>query len=231
MRKVLVNAQVTAMISSIESLFVIVHIAGVAIAGKKTTVTILMVMLLYMVLFLIILPYSFLMNTSHNKNRIIEHGWKNVIQNLTVNNSIFRSVNLFCTRLHKRKNDHEKAGNKTNSEENQIDSKRQNETLMTNEQENVEKLTNEAMNSDLYSKELAATNDENVSMELRAKEPQNPNHNPIKRSTNIQESSFVQERENVEMLEILHIVGKLYTPHNSTIYIYLFIFISQKIKN
>ena len=102
MRKVLVNAQVTAMISSIESLFVIVHIAGVAIAGKKTAVTILMVMLFYMVLFLIILPYSFLMNTSHNKNRIIEHGWKNVIQNLTVNNSIFRSVNVYCTSVNHR---------------------------------------------------------------------------------------------------------------------------------
>ena len=202
MRKVLVNAQVTAMISSIESLFVIVHIAGVAIAGKKTAVTILMVMLLYMVLFLIILPYSFLMNTSHNKNRIIEHGWKNVIQNLTVNNSIFRSVNLFCTSLHKRNDDHERAENKTNSEENQIDSNHQNETCLTNEQENVETLTDEAIKSNLNSKESFATSDENTSMELGSREPQNPNSNQIKRSTNTQESPPVRERENVEMLEI-----------------------------
>ena len=202
MRKVLVNAQVTAMISSIESLFVIVHIAGVAIAGKKTTVTILMVMLLYMVLFLLILPYSFLMNTSHNKNRIIEHGWKNVIQNLTVNNSIIRSVNLFCTSLHKRNDDHGRAENKTNSEENQIESKRQNETPMTNEQENVEILTDKAINSNINSKVSFATSDENVSMELGASEPPNPKSNAIKRRPNIQESSLVQKKENVEKLEI-----------------------------
>ena len=30
----------------------------------------------------IVLPHSFLMNTSHNKNRIITHGWTNVLKNL-----------------------------------------------------------------------------------------------------------------------------------------------------
>ena len=29
-----------------------------------------------------VLPYSFLMNTSHNKNRIVEHGWKNVLNDI-----------------------------------------------------------------------------------------------------------------------------------------------------
>ena len=33
-------------------------------------------------LYLVIVPYSLLMNTSHNKNRVIEHGWTNVFKNL-----------------------------------------------------------------------------------------------------------------------------------------------------
>ena len=33
-------------------------------------------------LYMVILPYAFLMNTSHNKNRIVEHGWKNVLNNI-----------------------------------------------------------------------------------------------------------------------------------------------------
>ena len=30
----------------------------------------------------ILLPHAFIMNTSHNKNRVIEYGWKNVLRNL-----------------------------------------------------------------------------------------------------------------------------------------------------
>ena len=33
------------------------------------------------IVYLILLPRVFLMNTSHNKTRIIEHGWKNVLRN------------------------------------------------------------------------------------------------------------------------------------------------------
>ena len=33
-------------------------------------------------LYMIILPYFFLMNTSHNKDRVIEHGWKTVFRNV-----------------------------------------------------------------------------------------------------------------------------------------------------
>ena len=50
--------------------------------------------ILFMILYLIILPYAFLMNTSHNKNQIIEHGWINVVKNMTVNNSVVASVVL-----------------------------------------------------------------------------------------------------------------------------------------
>ena len=35
-----------------------------------------------MLFYCIIVPHSFLMNTSDNKNRIMEYGWKGVIQNL-----------------------------------------------------------------------------------------------------------------------------------------------------
>ena len=34
-----------------------------------------------MITYLILLPCAFLMNTSHNKCRVIEHGWKNVFRN------------------------------------------------------------------------------------------------------------------------------------------------------
>ena len=39
---------------------------------------------------MVLLPYAFLMNTSHNKNRIVEYGWKNVFSNLIMklNNSV-----------------------------------------------------------------------------------------------------------------------------------------------
>ena len=39
-------------------------------------------LLLPLTLYLVILPYAFLMNTSENKNRIVDLGWKNVIRNL-----------------------------------------------------------------------------------------------------------------------------------------------------
>lgn len=89
MRKLQVNAQITAVISSIEFFFFIAHIVGVSAAGGTNPETGMIVMLMYMVLFMIILPYAFLMNTSFNKNRIIEQGWLNVVKNITTNNSIF----------------------------------------------------------------------------------------------------------------------------------------------
>ena len=92
MRRVLVNAQVTAMISSIEFIFFTAHVVGVSIVGGTNSEIVVLVMVMYMILFLIVSPYSFLMNTSHNKNRIIEHGWINVMKNMTTNNTIFRSA-------------------------------------------------------------------------------------------------------------------------------------------
>ena len=78
MRKVHVNAQVKAMISLLETSSNIFYVVMLAIIVRRTFVTILQIMTLYLVL----LPYLFLMNTSHNKERIVEHGWMNVLRNM-----------------------------------------------------------------------------------------------------------------------------------------------------
>ena len=79
MKKVRVNAEVKAMISCLESFSNILYaiITGL-LTVRKSFITLLPIMTVYLVL----LPYAFLMNTSHNKNRIVELGWKNVIRNL-----------------------------------------------------------------------------------------------------------------------------------------------------
>ena len=43
---------------------------------------------------LFIMPYAFLKNTSHNKDRILEHGWKNVLRNMINCGSPSRSENV-----------------------------------------------------------------------------------------------------------------------------------------
>ena len=78
MKKVQVNAQVTAMISTIETLTNVTFIILVGYFGGTNFFSLIFPLLLYDIL----LPYAFLMNTSHNKNRIVELGWKNVFMNL-----------------------------------------------------------------------------------------------------------------------------------------------------
>ena len=78
MRKLLVNAQITATISLIESSSNITYIILVAITVRTNYGTLINLLVLYM----IVLPYSFLMNTSHNKERIIEQGWMNIFKNI-----------------------------------------------------------------------------------------------------------------------------------------------------
>ena len=77
-RRVLVNAQVKAMISFLESFSNILYVIMVWFTVRTSFVTLLQIMTLYFVF----LPYSFLMNTSHNKNRVVEIGWKNVFRNI-----------------------------------------------------------------------------------------------------------------------------------------------------
>ena len=81
-KKVWVNAQVTGTIAFIEMILTVLYVVMIAYYGSTHFTNLLLVMVLYD----IILPYAFLMNTSHNKERIVEFGWKNVLKNI-----IFRS--------------------------------------------------------------------------------------------------------------------------------------------
>ena len=74
------------MISLLELSSNIGYIIIISFTVKTSYATLVQFMFLYMLL----LPYAFLMNTSHNKNRIVEYGWKNVFGNLIMklNNSV-----------------------------------------------------------------------------------------------------------------------------------------------
>ena len=75
-RKVQVNAQVTFAIYILETVALAsVVILWFAIRKNELSVT------LAFVSFYVVLPYTFLMNTSHNKNLITEHGFLNTIRN------------------------------------------------------------------------------------------------------------------------------------------------------
>ena len=78
-----VNAQVTVVITTLETLgnllnFVIWSIWAKITGGNPSFLMVIQGLLLNFVL----LPYTFLMNTRYNKNRIIEGGWKVVLKNL-----------------------------------------------------------------------------------------------------------------------------------------------------
>ena len=75
-RKVQVNAQVTFAIYILETVALTsIVILWFAIGKNEISVT------LSFVFFYVVLPYTFLMNTSHNKNLITEHGFLNTIRN------------------------------------------------------------------------------------------------------------------------------------------------------
>ena len=75
-RKVQVNAQVTFAIYILETVALAsVVILWFAIRKNELSAT------LSFVSFYVVLPYTFLMNTSHNKNLITEHGFLNTIRN------------------------------------------------------------------------------------------------------------------------------------------------------
>ena len=84
MKKLQVNAQVTYFTSLLELIgnaTIVVHVVYTKSATFSTLIH-------NMVFYCILSPHAFLMNTSHNKYRIVEYGWKNVILNLfrTVSN-------------------------------------------------------------------------------------------------------------------------------------------------
>ena len=78
LKKVEVNAQVTAIVSlfeflgNVSHLFLLIYFKGTSYISLFHAIS----------LYHIVLPYSFLMNTSENKNRIIEKGWIIVFKNI-----------------------------------------------------------------------------------------------------------------------------------------------------
>ena len=84
MRKLVINAQVKAIISLLETVGNIIYIISVWFTVRTSFGTLLQNTALY----LVFLPYASLMNTSHNKERVIEHGWKSVLRNLIGRRSI-----------------------------------------------------------------------------------------------------------------------------------------------
>ena len=76
-KRIRVNAQVTFMISLVEMIGSFLTMMVVVIFKTTTFPVIISIMITY----LILLPCAFLMNTSHNKLRVIEHGWRNVLRN------------------------------------------------------------------------------------------------------------------------------------------------------
>ena len=77
MKRYKVNSQVTALICILEMVGAITFSIHRSFTGP-TIDTLLHGQFTYFIL----MPYAFLMNTSHNKNRIVEHGWKNVLRNM-----------------------------------------------------------------------------------------------------------------------------------------------------
>ena len=76
-RKIKVNVQITFVLWLMESMANIVNIVATFAGGiGQTTFT------LNMILYLIILPYIYLQNTSYNKYRIAEEGWQNILRNI-----------------------------------------------------------------------------------------------------------------------------------------------------
>ena len=73
-----VNAQVTAVISILELIGNVTYVIHVILSSGPSFGTFVHGQIPYM----IVLPYAFLMNTSHNKNRIVENGWNNVLRNI-----------------------------------------------------------------------------------------------------------------------------------------------------
>ena len=91
-RRIKINAQVTAMTSFMELFGMATFIIHIALTKGTTYTTEIHSMTIY----LVILPYAFLMNTSHNKNRIIEYGWKNVLRNfISRSNTSIESIENF----------------------------------------------------------------------------------------------------------------------------------------
>ena len=78
LKKLRVNAQVTLMISLLELSGNVIGVILAVVFRASTFPIVIHTIIVYSIL----LPRAFLMNTSHNKTRILEYGWKNVLRNL-----------------------------------------------------------------------------------------------------------------------------------------------------
>ena len=81
MKKLKVNAQVTTINTLVEMTGSITYIIILAVMKGNTFSSFIYQQFFYNIL----LPFSFLSNTSHNKTRIVEVGWKNVMKNIIEN--------------------------------------------------------------------------------------------------------------------------------------------------
>ena len=94
MRKVKVNAQVTFVIYLLESVANFSIFVGWFFIFQKNDDSSLVLGIFW---YHIILPYTFLMNTSHNKNLVLDDGWGNTIRNtlgLPENINVFSALSL-----------------------------------------------------------------------------------------------------------------------------------------
>ena len=90
MRTMQVNSQVTVVITIFEVLGNC--ICGVIDAAIITRPSGILKLIPSMLLYFVILPYTFLMNTRYNKNRVVEEGWKNVLRNVIGCKNIAQSI-------------------------------------------------------------------------------------------------------------------------------------------
>ena len=83
-KNVRVNAQVTAVVTIFEVVGMCVIVIAHILFKQGFSGFDLVFQSLFMLLHFVILPYAFLMNTTSNKNRIIEDGWMNVLKNMVL---------------------------------------------------------------------------------------------------------------------------------------------------
>ena len=105
MKKMKVNSQVTAIITIIEVLGNLTFMFTWTFITKFAAYT---TLLQGMGLYFVILPYAFLMNTSQNKNRIVEEGWVPILKN------IFR-ITIYQPEISDEQNDRNKHAPEENS--------------------------------------------------------------------------------------------------------------------
>ena len=78
MKRLKVNAQITALTTFIEFVGNITMVLHLYFAESNAYASFIHTMAFY----LIVIPYAFLMNTNDNKWRIIDSGWRNIFKNL-----------------------------------------------------------------------------------------------------------------------------------------------------